>query len=404
MSLCINPQCKQPNNADTVIFCQGCGSELLLDGRYRVLRELGQGGFGTTYEISDFNTQHLVLKVLLDNHPKYVQLFQQEAQVLALLNHPGIPKVDPDSYFVYFPHGREEPLHCLVMEKVEGLNLEEYIEQRGNRPLNCKRVLRWLAELSLILERVHDQHFFHRDIKPSNIMLRANGSLVLIDFGTVREVSQSYIEKQALGEITGVTTAGYTPMEQMKGRAVLQSDFYALGGTIIFLLTAQNPSNFYDFASGKLNWHHAVPDIQPKFADLIDRMTSFSPDQRPQTAREIYNTAIEISLSLQGIEEYLNSGSTLHPFHSPATATGINPSQNTAFSSFPQPKSESEITSEFVERCRQELAEFIGPIATIICKRTIAQNPNLSKVQLLEILAKSIANPEQARDFQRRMI
>ncbi len=191
MSLCINPECQKPHNSDTTIFCQGCASELLLDGRYRVIQELGQGGFGITYEIIDVNGRPWVLKILIDNHPKYVELFRQEAQVLGILKHPGIPKIDLDGYFLYFPEGREEPLHCLVMEKIEGLNLSQYIEQRGDRPIKPKRALRWLAELSLILEQVHNENFFHRDIKPSNIMLRTNGCLALIDFGTAREVTKS---------------------------------------------------------------------------------------------------------------------------------------------------------------------------------------------------------------------
>ena len=160
MSLCINPQCQKANNSDTTIFCQGCGSELLLDGRYRVLQQLGQGGFGTTYEVIDIDRHYWVLKVLMDNHPKYVELFRQEAQVLGVLDHPGIPKVSLDGYFTYFAMNRSEPQHCLVMEKIEGLNLDDYIEQRGHRPIKLKRALRWLAELTLILKQVHSRNFF----------------------------------------------------------------------------------------------------------------------------------------------------------------------------------------------------------------------------------------------------
>ena len=114
MSLCINPHCKNPQNSHTLLFCTGCGSELLIDGRYRAMRELGQGGFGITYEVLDLNSQPKVLKVLMDNHPKYTELFRQEADVLGILNHPGIPKLDEDGYFLYFPNGAFEPLHCIV--------------------------------------------------------------------------------------------------------------------------------------------------------------------------------------------------------------------------------------------------------------------------------------------------
>ncbi|MDJ0589791.1 MAG: serine/threonine-protein kinase [Pleurocapsa sp. MO_226.B13] len=393
MSLCINPQCQKPNNSDTTIFCQSCGSELLLDGRYRVLGELGHGGFGTTYEIIDVDSHPWVLKVLTDNHPKYVELFQQEAEVLKILNHSGIPKIDLDGYFLYFPRDKQEPLHCLVMEKIEGLNLYQYIQQRGNRPIKPKRALRWLAELSLILEQVHNQSFFHRDIKPANIMLRANGSLVLIDFGTVREIDKSYLKKQAAGEITGVVTQGYTPIEQMRGKAVLQSDFYALGGTMIYLLTTKNPSHFYNFSTHKFYWQAAAPEVSPQFVDLLDRMMAFSPSERPANCREIFHQVIAMNSSLQILDEDFNSSR-------PEPTSTLNINQNYLQSTFSSSK--SQITPEFVRRCRQELAEFIGPMATIICDRILKQNPNISQEELCTALAKTINNPKQARDFQRR--
>jgi eukaryotic-like serine/threonine-protein kinase len=396
MSLCINPECKKVHNSDTLIFCQECHSELLLDGRYRVVKELGQGGFGTTYEVLDLNSHLWVLKVLMDNHPKYVELFKQEAQVLGLLNHPGIPKTDLDGYFLYFAEGRKEPLHCLVMEKIEGLNLSQYIKQRGDLPIKPKRALRWLAELTLLLEQVHSKNFFHRDIKPSNIMLRPNGCLALIDFGTAREVTQSYLQKMAEGEITGVITQGYTPMEQMRGKAVLQSDFYALGGTMIYLLTAQNPTNFYDLTKEKLIWHSAVPDIAPEFANLIDRMMAFSPAKRPADSRAIFQEVIEIDSSLRVLDEHF------HPISSNSKAEKLLPDNTTmtALSSSLNTK----VTPEFIERCRQELAEFIGPMANIICQRTIKQNPSVSESKFCNLLAETIPNPEQAKKFKQRLM
>ena len=92
MSLCINPRCFAPNNDNNMQFCQACGSELLLKGRFRVVRELGGGGFGKTYELIDNTGKIKVLKVLIDNGPKAVELFEREAEVLSLLDHPGILK------------------------------------------------------------------------------------------------------------------------------------------------------------------------------------------------------------------------------------------------------------------------------------------------------------------------
>ncbi len=406
MNLCINPQCQQPTNSKTFLFCQSCGSELLIDGRYRVQHLLGQGGFGLTYQVLDLNSQPKVLKVLTDNHPKYVELFQQEAHVLGIMNHPGIPKIDLDGYFTYFPRDRDEPLHCIVMEKIEGLDLEEYLVKRGNRPISYKRVLRWLAELSLILEQVHNLNFFHRDIKPSNIMLKADGCLVLIDFGTVRQVSNSYLEKQAAGQVTGVISSGYTPIEQMRGKAVKQSDFYALGGTIIFLLTARNPLDFYNPQKDRIEWADAVKNISPEFVNLIDSMMSSFPAGRPKTARDIFKEIIKIDSSLQSVENYWMQSS----ISSSSQAIQVNnqvlsvSNQTSSFNRDTSEQFERQITSDFIAQCRQELVEFIGPMATIICNQTMANNPNLSTFEFVQALARRIPNAQDAKQFKQRLL
>jgi serine/threonine protein kinase len=250
MSLCINPSCPKPENPDNLLFCPACGSELLLEGRYRVTRQLGAGGFGKTYEVSDRNTPK-VLKVLIKNVAKYVELFQREAEVLSKLNHPGIPQVEPEGYFTVFPRNSTEPLHCLVMERIEGMNLEEYLKQRGNRPINQKLALQWLTELVTILDVVHSLNFFHRDIKPSNIMLKSDGNLTLIHFGTARAVTATIV---AGGQNTQAYTPGYAAPEQEKGYAVLQSDFYSLGRTLVYLLTGKDPNEFYDPYTDECNW------------------------------------------------------------------------------------------------------------------------------------------------------
>ncbi len=409
MSFCINPQCPKPNNSNTYLFCTSCGSELLIDGRYRVLELLGQGGFGLTYHVLDLDSRPKVLKVLTDNHPKYVELFQQEAQVLEKMDHPGIPKLDLDGYFTYLPKDREEPMHCIAMEKIEGLNLEEYLQKRGNRPIQQKRLLRWLAELSLILEQVHNLDFFHRDIKPSNIMLRAEGSLVLIDFGTVRQLSKSYIDKQAAGLVTGVISTGYTPMEQMKGKAVKQSDFYALGGTMIFLLTARNPLEFYNSQTGKMEWRDRVENISPPFANLIDRMMAPLVAERPKTAREIFREIIQIDSSLVSLEDWLQPP-TSSSFQANSTSNNTFASKRSfASNRFPTSRAasgptESNLSSAFVARCRRELAEFIGPMATIICDQTLAHNPYLSNSEFVRALAERIPESQTSQQFQKKLL
>ena len=433
MSLCINPSCSNTDNRDTQLFCQTCSSELLLEGRYRVMRQLGSGGFGKTYEVSDRSGPFQVLKVLSNNHPKYVELFQREAQVLARLNHHGIPRVEPNAYFVFLPRNRSEPLHCLVMEKIEGLNLEQYIQQRGS-PIDHKLARQWLIQLVTILQEVHSQHFFHRDIKPSNIMLRSDGHLVLIDFGTAREVTDTYVTKQATGEVTGVISAGYTPPEQFNGQAVPQSDFFALGRTFIYLLSGKDPSKLYDSYTDELRWRDATSLASPQLTDLLDRMMARFPHQRPQTAAEILKQLEQISsdtyipqnslpkgipqiyfqqtLPVQPLAQQTEELRPYRPSSPSAPKSPLTPqpeippvpppTANPSHSSIPT--TAPALDPNFIRYCQQELAEYIGPMAAIICRRTLAQNPGLSANQLVEALAKKIPNSKHSQEFQRRLL
>lgn len=275
---------------------------VLLQDRYQVLRILGRGGFGQTYEVDDRGTLK-VLKVLslarFQNQAsknKAVSLFQREAAVMSRLGHPGIPRVEPDGYFT-IAEANSETLHCLVMEKIEGENLKQWLENRGNQPITQEEAIAWLKQLTDILDQVHQQELVHRDIKPTNIMIRPNGQLALIDFGAVREITESYLHKQkenATGTI--IISAGYTPPEQAEGHAVVQSDFFALGRTFVYLLTAKPPTDFdKDPRTGKLKWRENAPQVSKDLADLIDYLMAVFPGRRPQTPQTILRCLEEIT-------------------------------------------------------------------------------------------------------------
>ncbi|MCP2731755.1 serine/threonine protein kinase, partial [Limnofasciculus baicalensis] len=299
MSLCINPHCPKPQNPDTEIFCQACGWDLLLAGRYQIIRLLsGKGGFGRTYLVSH-NGKAKVLKLLINPIPKAVTLFQQEARVLSQLNHPGIPR--GDGYFTFSARNSQIIWHFLVMAQIQGMDLEDYQQQRQNQPIDQRLALDWLLQLTEILHEVHSQNFFHRDIKPSNIILQPNGQLVLIDFGTVREVTATYNIKQGLGNITGIASAGFTPPEQINFHAVPQSDFFALGRTFVFLLTGKAPSHpaMYDALNDELVWRsHTSNHILPDLLDFIDKLMMRTANQRPPNTTAILERLAEINLIL----------------------------------------------------------------------------------------------------------
>ncbi|MGB6297996.1 MAG: hypothetical protein WBF90_17665, partial [Rivularia sp. (in: cyanobacteria)] len=109
-----------------------------------------------------------------------------------------------------------------------------------------------------------------------------------------RVVSDTYWQAQAEGKVTGIVSAGYTPPEQMNGQAMQQSDFFALGRTFVYLLTAKDPNQFYNPQTDELLWRNAVPNISPDFADFLDWMMMRSPSQRPKNTEEILQRLSEI--------------------------------------------------------------------------------------------------------------
>jgi len=301
---CINPDCSQPehpsNNNSNTRYCQSCGSELLLNGQYRVSRLLSDTtGFGIVYEAFEGFTAK-ILKVLQEkwnNEAKAVELFKRKYDVLLELsrqNVTGVPRAD-----AYFQYSTREGkiLHCLVMEKVEGINLEQWLNQYDK--LSQKRALKWLREITLILDKIHQQNWLHRDIKPPNIMLRNSGELVLIDFGTAREETQTYHQKVKGQQVTGITSAGYTPNEQQHGQAVIQSDFYALGRTFVHLLTGKHPLEIYDPINDVLPWREETENIHPLLLDFIDELMGRLPRNRPANTRVILQRLDEIERQLK---------------------------------------------------------------------------------------------------------
>lgn len=286
MSYCINPRCGHRHNPDDASHCHNCQTPLVVKDRYRLvrpLRELDEWEPSEVFEVDD-RGQTRVLKVL---KKKLLQpLFEREVATLQNLDHPGIPRVEPDGYFSLEVGGRE--LYCLVMENIEGTNLDDWLQSNG--PISQSQAVDWMKQLVEILAQLHREELFHRDIKLSNIMLRPSGQLALVDFGTVRPMTSTYFAKVAgQRDITSVVSPGYTPLEQINGRAVPQSDFYALGRSFVYLLTGKHPIDLSeDDTTGQLTWQDTSgPPLDTWFAQLLDNMMAPFPGQRPLNAEAL---------------------------------------------------------------------------------------------------------------------
>ncbi|WP_191759991.1 protein kinase domain-containing protein [Komarekiella delphini-convector] len=303
---CINPDCQRPypqpwGNK----FCNSCGAPLQLLDRYIPFQPLGSGGFAQIYTVWDEKTQtEKVLKVLVEDSLKAQELFTQEAAVLSSLQHPGVPQVDADGYFqinLFSPKQRR--LACLVMEKINGQTLEEILK---SYPQGCPEdlVLNWFTQAVKILQVLHKRQIIHRDIKPSNLMLgttspnlpivqRTSGDrLVLIDFGGAKQFSTAMLRRESSS--TRLFSSGYSPPEQVTGGNVGPSaDFYALGRTMIELLTGKYPPQLEDPQTGELRWRTGV-NVKPQLADLLDEMVRDDVRSRPANAAIIQKRLAKI--------------------------------------------------------------------------------------------------------------
>lgn len=299
MSQCINPFCYH-KNPDDLEVCEECETPLIFDRYFRatgIIREsIGyQSGIYEAIDIRDGSAK--ILKVLsgYGTPKKLIQLFQRQFWILARYKHPQIPTV-AEYFEIVLPHPNEGvKIYGLLMNKIEGITLKEWLSQ-GNK-LNIELALNWYEQLCQILQYLHSNSLIHRDIKPSNIMLKEDGQLVLIDFGTIRNVSSTtYLVKlntrvgdeelPGLDDITAFISKGYSPKEQVRGKSITQSDFFALGRTFVHLLTGVHP-NRIESIGDRINWRPLAAHIDKLLLDFTDELIEPVPQKRPKSIEDI---------------------------------------------------------------------------------------------------------------------
>ena len=249
-----------------------------IGGRYRVVRSLGKGGGGETFEALRLADGVIValkcLVVAQTRDWKTVELFEREARVLASLNHPAIPRYE-DSFVVESARGTEL---YLVHHFAPGRSLREWVAQ-GWHPDEAE-VLRITEFLLDVLAYLHAlaPPVVHRDIKPDNIIRSDDGRLWLVDFGAVRDFTSTIS-----GGSTVVGTYGYMAPEQFRGQAVPASDIYGVAATLLFLLTGRPPT---ELPQEKLKvvfrpYVHGAP----KLVAWLDRALEPAPEDRFASAQ-----------------------------------------------------------------------------------------------------------------------
>ena len=260
----------------------------LLDRRYRIIKELAEGGFSQTYLAEDTrlpkNPQCVVkhLNPTIDNPvftQKALELFKAEAETLQELGkHDLIPQL-----YAYFQENKE---FYLVQEFIAGHPLSKEISP-GSQMAEA-RVAQIVKEVLEILQFVHKYNVIHRDIKPSNLIRRhSDGKLVLIDFGTVKQVQMEVASAHHKARVTlPIGTPGYMSYEQERGQSVSCSDIYSLGMVALQALTGKHPSQFPRDRDNEINWR-SYAKVSREFAAVLDRMTRCNPRDRYQTVDEV---------------------------------------------------------------------------------------------------------------------
>lgn len=255
----------------------------ILQGRFRILSLLGQGGMGAVYlaEHTTLTSRRFAIKENASVSAASSRQFLTEANVLASLDHAHLPKVS--DFFLYAGH------EYLVMDYVAGQNLEEALRQHG-KPLPERPVLIWIDQVLDALAYLHANGVIHRDIKPSNIILMADGKVKLVDFGLAKLYDPA--NPSTATAMKGMGTPGYAPLEQFggMGHTDARSDIYALGATLYHLLAGVVPA---DAPQRSLNPaclvapRQLVPALSPATEAAVLKAMALQPDQRFQTAQEM---------------------------------------------------------------------------------------------------------------------
>ena len=250
----------------------------LVDGKYKILNKVGQGGMSVVYLAMNekANKQWAVKEVRKDGVLDFEAVKQglvAETDILKRLDHPYLPSIidviDTDESFI------------IIMDYIQGNSLNKALDEFGAQPQD--EVIKWAKQLCDVLGYLHTRTppIIYRDMKPANVMLKPDGNISLIDFGTARE----YKEKN-LADTTCLGTVGYAAPEQFggMGQTDARTDIYCLGATLYHLVTGKNPCEPpYEI--------RPIREINPNLSSGLERIilkcTQRDPNDRYQSAAEL---------------------------------------------------------------------------------------------------------------------
>jgi eukaryotic-like serine/threonine-protein kinase len=269
----------------------------VLEKRYEILSVQGVGGMGAVYRARDlrFSAVQKIIAVKEMNNgapdPRIrrlgIESFEREANILASLSHPAIPKI-----FDYFSEGLRS---YLVLEFIEGETLEDLMDQRRH-PFEPEEVVQWGIDVCDVLAYLHSNKppVIFRDIKPGNLMLRADGRLMVIDFGIAK-----VFEYGQRGTMIG--TEGYSPPEQYRGVAEPRGDLYALAATMHHLITGRDPRLEPPFSFQERPIRLFNPRVSADLEAVITKCLAYDTPERYTSANEFASAlSAAVPITLRG--------------------------------------------------------------------------------------------------------
>ena len=258
-----------------------------LDGRYSIESLVGVGGMANVYRGTDVKTgNQIAVKVLKDeflDNEELVRRFKNESKAISILSHPNIVKVYDVSV--------TDKLQYIVMEYVDGITLKEYLKQRGGA-LTWKETVHFATQVLSALQHAHSKGIIHRDVKPQNIMLLADGSIKMMDFGIARfsRAQSQTVSDKAIGSVH------YISPEQAKGeRTDARTDIYSVGVMLYEMLSGRLPFDGDGAVSIAIMQISEKPkplaEIAPKtpagLRQITEKAMEKDPDKRYQSAQEM---------------------------------------------------------------------------------------------------------------------
>lgn len=250
----------------------------VLDGKYKILNKIGQGGMSVVYlAMNEKANKQWAIKEVRKDGKQDIEVVKQnliaETDILKKLSHPNLPSIidviDAEDSFL------------IVMDYIEGNSLSHAIKESGPQPQAY--VIEWAKQLCDVLGYLHSRKppIIYRDLKPANIMLRPNGQISLIDFGTAKEFMNDNVE-----ETSCLGTRGYAAPEQYggRGRTDARTDIYCLGATMYHLVTGKSPAE-PPYEMKPIRWWQ--PTLSSGLEEIILKCTKADPAERYQSCSEL---------------------------------------------------------------------------------------------------------------------